>query len=96
MIDVGLLINIGYPFGIAIYEICYSWRDLPDDVKAGEEDHIEYVDAAVREVLGDGEWLTAPLLHDGVWVGIYRQYRYYSYHVGPAKAPAVETPLDEE
>jgi len=75
MIDVGLLINIGYPFGIAVYEICYLWRDLPDDIKSGERDHFEYVFAAVEAELGPGKWLAPPNLDDGVWRGLYTPYR---------------------
>ena len=75
MIDVRLLINIGYPFGVAIYEVSYSWRDLPDDVKAGERDHFEYVYDAIEAELGPGEWLAGPNLDDGVWRGLYTPYR---------------------
>lgn len=68
------------------YEVAYCWRDLPDRVKAGEEDHIDYAEARVAEELGPGEWVERIRLVDSVWVGVYRVYT----------APAIpETPITE-
>ena len=66
---------IGYEkLGDNIYEVAYCWRDLPDRVKAGDEDHIEYAQARVAEELGPGEWVERIRLVDGVWVGVYKTH----------------------
>jgi len=93
MIGVSKIFDLGYPHGIALYEVSYAWRDLPDHVKAGEEDHVDYVTTAVEEILGRGEWLSGPLLGDGgVWVGIFRPF---CYHAATITAPPLkEIPLE--
>ena len=69
------ILQAGYPFGVAICEVSYTWRDLPDDVKSGERDHVEYAEACLGEQLGRGEWICPPILHDSVWRGLYLVYR---------------------
>jgi len=90
MICVNKIFERGYPLGVALYEVTYAWNDLPDRVQNGAEDHIEYVTNALEEVLGDGEWVVAPVLNDGIWVGIFRPYKYFP--TGIVVTPLEETP----
>jgi len=93
MIRVNKVFDAGYSLGVALYEVAYAWRDLPDHVKAGEEDHIAYVTNAVEEVLGSGEWLSGPLLTDGgVWMGLFRPFCYFPTEIVgiPLEETAVE------
>lgn len=87
MVHTILVLEIGYPYGISIYEVSYQWSELPIDHSI---DHVDYVTAICSREIGRGEWLVGPLLHEGLWRGLYCSFQFQPPMQPPM--PAIEIP----